>query len=129
GGPNKAEYFAGKYRPMRRNINPHPYALDENNVGELEGASFVFVAIDRGSAKRIVIGYLEGMGIPYIDVGMGVAEAHGALGGLLRVTAGMPGRPIEVRQRISLSDPDPENDYRVNIQIADLNALNAALAV
>jgi hypothetical protein len=129
GGPNKAEYFATKYRPMRRNVIAHPYVLDASNTHELDGADYVFLAIDRGGAKGTIIASLEALGTPYVDVGMGVAESDGALGGVIRVTASMAGRPIADRHRMSLSDPDPDNDYRANIQIADLNALNAALAV
>jgi hypothetical protein len=42
----------------------------------------------------------------------------------------MPERAAEVRGRNFASEVDePENEYRANIQIAELNALNAALAV
>ncbi len=131
GGPNKAEYFAAKYRAMHKNVVGHPYALDDKTIEELVGADFVFVAIDRGAAKHWVIEKLEleQLAIPFIDVGMGVSVDESALGGLVRVTSSMPSRSMSDRGRVSLADPDPNNDYRVNIQIADLNALNAALAV
>jgi ThiF family len=129
GGPNKAEYFAAKYRAMHRNVVPRPYALDETTVAELAGADFVFIAIDRGSAKARIISKLEELAIPFVDVGMGISQQDGALGGLVRVTSSISARPMAERARISLADPDPNNDYRANIQIADLNALNAALAV
>jgi hypothetical protein len=129
GGPNKAEYFARRYRAMHRNVVGHPYALDAGNGDELAGADFVFVSIDRGDAKGTIIAKLEELGIPFIDLGMGVSETDGSLGGIVRITSSMPGQPMAGRNRISLADPDPNNDYRVNIQIADLNALNAALAV
>lgn len=129
GGPNKAEYFATMYQAMHRNIVAHPYALDDATVEELAGANFVFIAIDRGKVKATIIDKLEELGVPYIDVGMGISQQDGSLGGLVRVTSSMPGQPMAGRGRISLADPDPDNDYRVNIQIADLNALNASLAV
>lgn len=129
GGPNKAEYFAAKYRAMHKNVVGHPYTLDEETIEELVGADFVFIAIDRGTAKRRIIERLEQLAIPFIDVGMGVAADESALGGIVRVTSSVPGRPMTDRGRVSLADPDPNNDYRVNIQIADLNMLNAALAV
>jgi hypothetical protein len=129
GGPNKAEYFASKYRAMHRNVVAHPYALDADTVDELAGADFVFIAIDRGSAKATIIDKLEALGIPFVDLGIGVTQTDGALGGLVRVTSSIPGQPMAERCRISLADPDPDNDYRVNIQIADLNALNDALPV
>lgn len=112
-----------------KNVVAHPYALDDETIEELVGADFVFVAIDRGTAKRRIIERLEQLAIPFIDVGMGVAADESALGGLVRVTSSMPDRSMTDRDRVSLADPDPINDYRVNIQIADLNMLNAALAV
>jgi hypothetical protein len=129
GGPNKAEYFAAKYGAMHKNVIAHPYALDDESVQELVGADFVFIAIDRGAAKQTIAVRLEEAGIPFIDLGMGVSQDHDALGGVVRVTMSLPGQSMAERGRISLADPDPDNDYRVNIQIADLNALNAALAV
>ncbi len=36
---------------------------------------------------------------------------------------------VAAKQRIAFSDGDGNNEYDKNIQIADLNALNAALAV
>jgi len=69
--------------------------------------------------------------VPFIDVGMGVYESEGSLAGLLRVTTSTPGRRDHVRakNRIPFSSGDADDDYSGNIQIADLNALNAALAV
>lgn len=48
----------------------------------------------------------------------------------MRVTRFGPGEDAAVLGRIDYSDGDlPENEYSTNIQIAELNALNAALAV
>jgi len=55
--------------------------------------------------------------------------SEGSLGGILRATTSTPGQRDHVRKRISFSDDADRNEYDVNIQIADLNALNAALAV
>jgi hypothetical protein len=129
GGPNKADYFAELYGRMRRGIVAHPYDIDESTVGELERMAFVFLSLDRGDAKRHIVGRLEVWQIPLIDVGMGVSEVDGALEGVLRVTTSTPTHPIGVSGRIPFSDGTIDNDYSQNIQIADLNALNAALAV
>ena len=102
--------------------------LSTQAVDELAGADFVFMAIDRGDAKGTIIAKLEELGIPFIDLGMGVAETTGSLGGIVRMTSSI----LDGHGRAGpdqLGRPDPNNDYRVNIQIADLNALNAALAV
>ena len=62
---------------------------------------------------------------------MGVNLVDDALLGVLRVTTSNLGKREHVgaRSRIPFSDGDGNNDYSRNIQIADLNALNAALAV
>jgi hypothetical protein len=60
---------------------------------------------------------------------MGVDLAGDALGGIVRATLSVPARRDRFRDRVSLAGPDEVNEYDENIQIADLNALNAALAV
>jgi hypothetical protein len=63
---------------------------------------------------------------------MGLQLVDGALLGLLRVTTSTPSKRNHVheKQRISFSNAeDANNDYNRNIQVADLNALNATLAV
>jgi len=54
-----------------------------------------------------------------------------SLGGIVRTTTSTPKQREHVRtkNRISFSAGDGNNEYDRNIQIADLNALNAALAV
>jgi hypothetical protein len=71
------------------------------------------------------------MGIPFIDVGMGLELVDGSLGGILRVTASTPDMRTHFHDgRISFGGADDENNlYSTNIQVADLNALNAAMAV
>ena len=48
--------------------------------------------------------------------------------GVVRVTTSTPAHRDHVRRRVSLAST-AEDDYGLNIQIADLNALNATLAV
>jgi hypothetical protein len=60
---------------------------------------------------------------------MGVELHDGALGGVLRMTAATPARGDHASARIPFADDAGGDDYSSNIQIADLNALNAALAV
>jgi ThiF family len=128
--PPKVEHLAAQYTPMRTGIFTHPEYINAANVDELREMAFVFVAIDAGAAKRLVIDNLDEYGIPFVDVGMGVYEADGALGGQLRTTASTPAMREHVAARISFADgAEDEDDYHQNIQIAELNALNAALAV
>jgi hypothetical protein len=131
--PQKVDYFAGVYGKMHRHIFPHDGYLDATNVEQLRGMSFVFLCLDKGSAKRAIIAALETFAIPFIDVGMGIYlnSKTNSLGGIVRVTASSDQQRAHVydKQRISFGDDDEGNEYRQNIQIADLNALNGTLAV
>jgi hypothetical protein len=61
-------------------------------------------------------------------VGLGVNVAGDNLVGTLRVTVGTPTKHDHIPNRIGNLETEA-NDYATNIQIADLNALNALLAV
>ena len=125
--PLKADHYRDTYSEMRRNIVAHGH-VDESVADCLRGMDFVFVAVDKGSPRRLIVEKLEEFGVPFIDVGMGVEEVEGSLLGQLRVTVSTDLSRDRVRSTIPLSDRDDDDDSR-NIQIADLNALNAALAV
>lgn len=130
--PSKVAYFATIYDRLHRHIIAHPYGLDENNAHEIDSMDFVFLCMDGGTDKRAVVRRLEAENIPFIDVGMGLDEQDGSIGGILRVTTSTPENRQHVWDlaRISFDDPnDDANEYARNIQIADLNALNACLAV
>jgi hypothetical protein len=129
GGPAKATYWAAVYDKMRTGVVPHPYYIDESNIDELVTMDFVFVAIDDGPSRELIVKALEAAGVSYIDVGMGIVENDGALGGIIRVSTSAPAHPASGTARLSFGEGGPENEYDRNIQVADLNALNAALAV
>ena len=128
--PFKVDYLTAQYGVMRKGIVAHASHVDANNVQELEGSDFVFLSVDDGPAKKLIIEYLESAGIPFIDVGMGLYESGGKLGGLVRTTLSTnePASRAAARARISFEESN-DIEYTSNIQIADLNALNAALAV
>lgn len=130
GGPSKVSYFAQRYSKMHRNILVHPYCLEATNTNELSTMDFVFLCIDKGGAKKAIVDVLEEAGIRFVDVGMGVQEVDGALGGVVRVTTSTSEMREHVHSEGGIPFGDAEaDDYGQNIQIADLNALNAALAV
>jgi len=126
--PNKATYFAHRYRQMHRGIKPHSYHISDSTIGELRQMSFIFLCIDGSETKQTVIPYLESIGVSFIDVGMGVELVDSSLRGVLRVTSSTPSRRQQARKRISLGQT-VNDDYGSNIQVADLNALNSTLAV
>lgn len=127
--PNKAHYFAAIYSNMHRGVTAHDYFIDESNLHELRESDFVFIAVDRGPAKRVLVEQLTAWGTPFIDVGIGVYEVDGRLAGSVRTTTSSSDKSDHLRARLSFADTNAVNEYSRNIQIADLNALNASLAV
>lgn len=127
--PHKVDHFAAIYSRMQCGIVAHPYTIDETNIDELRDLDFVFIAVDDGEAKKVVIDALERFGVSFIDVGIGVEEADGKLTGIVRTTTSTPERRDHITERVSFANGDVDDEYRSNIQIAELNALNAALAV
>jgi hypothetical protein len=127
--PSKVAWFTRIYSRMRRKIIAHPQFIDETNVSNLSGMDFVFLCLDKGAPRRIVSDYLIENKIPFIDVGMGVLPvAESALGGLVRVTTCTPTFTAHLSKRVSFAEA-ADDEYARNIQISDLNALSAALAV
>jgi len=128
--PKKVDYLKGIYSNMHKHIIEHPHYVSEDNVNELEGLDFVFISVDKGEVKRQIITEIEKLKIPFIDVGMGIEVVNESLIGTLRVTTNdmKDESSVVERNRISLSDKD-DDDYKQNIQISELNAFNAALAV
>lgn len=125
--PNKAEYFAQQYSRMHSGITAHPVALTEDNLHLLEGATFAFLAAADAEVRPEIMRWLRDKGVPFIDVGMSFREGEGGLTGIAKVTAYLPGAEIELPTASALAPG--EDDYSSNVQIAELNALNAALAV
>lgn len=122
----KTSYFERIYSKMRRGIVNHTDYISSENVDQLKNMNFVFLCLDKSSIKRLIIDKLQECRIPFVDVGMGVVKTNDSLCGILRTTTSTPNH---FTQKVPLSDGDDNNEYDQNIQIADLNALNAALAV
>lgn len=126
---SKVAYLAHSYGRMRRGIKPNAMFADRDTTA-IRQMTFVFLCLDRGAAKQAIVRSLAEWGIPFVDVGMGILRAQDSLTGLMRVTCFAPGTDPTALEHIDYSDGElPENEYSSNIQIAELNALNAALAV
>ena len=126
---HKTEYFARKYSAMHRHIVPHNEPVREANVEQLRAMDFVFIAIDSGESRHLIVRQLQEWGIPFVDVGMGlVPNDNVEISGLVRTTANVPGRPSPFDTYVDYCEGKDEL-YKRNIQTADLNMLNAALAV
>ena len=130
--PKKVAYFAELYSKLKRNIVPHAEHITASNVDELRDADFVFLTMEGNESKRLVVEKLTEFGIPFVDVGIGVNIAQDRLQGAVQTimrTAADKDRRVETHAIAFNSAADDEDVYDLNIQIADLNALNAALAV
>jgi hypothetical protein len=125
---DKTQYYAEIYSKMHKNVIPHNLYISEVNLTELDLMSYVFICIDKDSVKRSIIEYLLSINIPFIDVGLGVNVVDDCLIGTIRVTAGTPKKNDHLFKRISCGENN-NDEYSSNIQIADLNALNATFAV
>ncbi len=126
--PTKVEWFSEIYSKMRRNIVPHFQYVDESNFENLKVMSFVFLCLDSGDAKKKIEDFLIENKISFIDVGMGLNIQNGSIGGLVRITTSTPNFSEHLKSRVPYTS-DEENPYMSNIQVSEMNALNAVLAV
>lgn len=124
----KVDYFAEIYSQMRRGIKAYPEYVTEKNIELLNGLSYVFVCVDSNSARSMIISNLKKFGVTFIDVGLGVNVVDKNLIGQLRVTVGTPEKYDHIPKRIGSASME-DDEYATNIQIADLNAMNALMAV
>jgi hypothetical protein len=124
----KTDYLQGIYSSMHRHVFSHDYYVEATNLEELATMDFVFLSLDRGEARKLLVGFLIEKNIPFADAGMGLHKVEDSLLGVVRVTTGTAKKSDHIRKRIPFYD-SAENEYATNIQIADLNALNATLAV
>lgn len=129
--PLKVDYYCSIYKQMRCGIIPHSYFVDDTNVSELAGFNFVFLCVDKPSVRKIVSDLLHTQGIPFIDVGMELEliEEQNSLIGTCRVTLSTPAKSDHFSRRVSFCEGNADDLYRTNIQVADLNSLNATMAV
>lgn len=129
-GKPKAEVYRLRYDNFRKGFIAIPRFIDASCAEDLDGVTFAFVCVDKGSSRAGVFDLLLSRRIPFIDVGMGLRRQGAALTGALRTTcySSSDGQKVRDMQLAELSD-SPDDLYRSNIQISELNALSACLAV
>ncbi len=130
----KVDYFDCVYSKMRKGIIPHGYDLNDENLDELSVLDFVFIAIDDGPSRKLITAYLQSVEKPFIDVGIGLALCENgdglppSLRGTARVTLATHLKDDHLERHVPYA-ADNEDLYKSNIQVADINALNAMMAV
>ena len=128
--PQKVAHFAAIYSNMRNGIVAHDLFLEGANLNLLAGLDFVFLCLDAGEIKRVIVEHLVASATPFIETGMGVILSNGQLSGIIRTSTSTPRTRAEAAPHISYcADIGMVNEYTTNIQTAELNALNAVLAV
>lgn len=126
----KASVYGDRYDNFRRGLTVETTYIGEATADRLVGVTFAFVCVDKGSSRAGIFDLLISRNIPFIDVGMGLNRKHGPIGGMLRATYYPAGDGATMRDRKLADLSDVADDiYRSNIQIGELNALNACLAV
>jgi uncharacterized protein DUF6791/ThiF family protein len=129
-GTKKAAVYQSRYENFREGLSLESLYIDVHSGEKLTGVTFAFVCVDKGTSRAGLFDLLIANRIPFIDVGMGLNRRRGPINGMLRATY----YPVEDAQRLREMDlvelaDHPDDEYRVQIQISELNALNAALAV
>jgi hypothetical protein len=128
---SKVLRYSRIYSSMRRGVVPHAEFVTEENVEQLAEFDFVFIGVDKGAVRELIAKVLISRGVPFIDVGMHIqmTKDASALVGQVRTTLCSPQKHDHFARRVPTDDTLIENDYSMNIQVTELNALNAIMAV
>ena len=125
---SKVSYFKEIYQNIHKNIIEHDIFINEENVNILKDMDFVFISIDSGIARNLIVDYLVSEKIPFIDTGIGLQNINDTINGLIRTTVFDKNNYDRISAYIDF-DEDGDDVYNTNIQIAECNALNATIAV
>lgn len=129
--PFKVHYLAAEYQRIHRGVHPHAAMIDETNVADLAGYDVVFVCVDSARARKLIAETLAGSDAVMFDTGMGIKlSTTSELFGIVRVSTLDSASASEAMRSMPLASEDKDNPlYGTNVQVADLNCLNAYLAV
>lgn len=127
----KVRYYDRIYSRIHRGIVAHQVKLTAENLGLLDRLDFVFLCMDQAAAKRPIVRSLERNGVSFIDVGMGLEVGEAGITGIVRTTTSTPAmrRHVWDKARVPMVNDGLPDAYSTNVQVNDLNALNAAFAV
>lgn len=124
----KVDYYYSVYTRMHLGIKPHSFNITSENIYELYDFDYVFVCVHTNEVRFMILDNLTKNRVPFSDVGLGVVKKDSGLLGTIRVTSADQKQYDHLNETIGRNE-DEENEYNTNIQIADLNCLNASLAV
>lgn len=129
-GKTKVEALAQQYGHWHAGIVPVPERITSANIDQLGNFDFVFVSVDDGPARLEIVEWLSSRAIPFVDCGMGLNRSVVGLNGVVRITGVDRSAFEQTVHSPYLPTANPEGgEYRKQGQTAELNALNATLAV
>ena len=129
GGPIKSQFHAERYSRMRKALFAHNTCIDETNVEQLGVFDTVFLCMDGHPIKAQVLETCMAHDTLLIDVGMGLYRVNDSIAGIIRTTICCAKHDQHAETCIDLAGDAAPGEYELNAQLAELNALNAALAV
>ncbi|WP_081073431.1 ThiF family adenylyltransferase [Burkholderia stagnalis] len=129
GNFHKTDHLQKIYAVMRVGVVSHPVRIGGDNLSELDECDFVFIAVDDGPSRGLIARHLYSKRIPFIDVGIGVERLPETLElhGRARVTL-VAGDAGDLVDKLPTAN-DAEDAVYNNIQLVELNSLNAMLAI
>lgn len=126
--PTKAAYHAAQYSKMHLGIQAHPVRIEAGNVGELASYDYVFLCVDNTETRLLIARTLAEQNIPFVDTGISIQAGTLGLTGATRVTCVYPGNATGALLKLPTST-ETDDLYKSNIQVAEINMLNATHAV
>lgn len=124
----KISYLKNNYKNMHKGIIEHEEYIDNSNKEQLKQFDFIFISIDSGDAKKVIIDELIKNKIPFIDTGIGIRKTKNSLAGEIRISLFDESNYEEIFNYVDFGE-SKDDVYGSNIQIAECNSLNATLAV
>ena len=129
-GMTKVEVLTETYSHFHSGIKPHVKRVDKEDIASLADFDFIFVCVDDGPSRQLICQACHNASLPFVDVGMGLSKGGKGLYGFVRTSCGERGDFDKLNGTQYLpAENAHDQEYRNQPQIAELNALNAAMAV
>lgn len=129
-GMAKVDALCQAYAAFHAGITPHVARVDGANLADLAAFDFAFICVDDGPSRVAIAQFCHDASIAFVDVGMGLNKNDNGLYGFVRTAGGELGDFDRIKGTPFLPAQNAhDREYRAQPQLAELNALNAAMAV
>lgn len=129
-GKPKVSALYQVYDKWHAAITAVPERITQANIELLAPFDFVFVSVDDGPSRQIIVDWLSSRDIAFVDCGMGLERSLEGLNAMVRITGVDRATYERTAGTLYLPTANPKDaEYRRQAQIVEFNALNAALAV